>query len=137
VGDPANSAIKNAKGGDIFGRGLPGAIWQRFMNSYLMGTPLETFPPFTLIGPAAPPVEDHAPSVEDQPPTSPTHTREPRSATQSVTPEPGIEDFGSPPSQHSVKPAKPAKPTKPQRDACFPFCDEQAPGDEGQSNQGG
>ncbi|MDT7711737.1 MAG: hypothetical protein QOG46_426, partial [Pseudonocardiales bacterium] len=38
VGDPTNSAIKNANGADVFGRGLPGEIWRRFMNSYLQGT---------------------------------------------------------------------------------------------------
>ena len=124
VGDPANSAIKNANGSDIFGRGLPGAIWQRFMNSYLMGTPLEIFPPFTVIGPAPPP-------IENQPPPSSVRTREPRSPTPSSAPEPDFED--SVPT--SVEPS--AKPTRPRHSSCFPFCDEPAPGDDGPNNRGG
>jgi membrane peptidoglycan carboxypeptidase len=124
VGDPANSAIKNANGSDIFGRGLPGTIWQRFMNSYLMGTPMEIFPRFTLIGSVAPP-------IENQPSPPRTRTREPRSSRSSVTPEPDVEDFESPPVEPSRKPAKP------HRNACFPFCNEPAPGDEEQSSRGG
>ncbi|MBV8542262.1 MAG: penicillin-binding protein [Pseudonocardiales bacterium] len=125
VGDPANSAIKDAKGSDIFGRGVPGAIWQRFMNSYLAATPTETFPAFTLIGPAAPPVETR------QPPT-PARIREPRTAPPYATPEPDIQDFVPAPIEPSVKPTRPHH-----RRECFPFCDEPAPSDEGQSNQGG
>jgi membrane peptidoglycan carboxypeptidase len=117
LGDPANSAIKNSNGSDIFGRGLPGAIWQRFMNAYLMGTPMETFPAFKLIGPA-PPV------VNPQPPPSP-RTREPRSATRSDTPEPNFDDLVPTPIEPSTRP------TKPQRSGCFPFCDNAPPNDEG------
>ncbi|MGH3868086.1 MAG: transglycosylase domain-containing protein [Pseudonocardiaceae bacterium] len=124
VGDPANSAIKNANGSDIFGRGLPGAIWQRFMNSYVMSTPMEAFPPFTVIGPAAPPIV--APPLEDQPAV---RHREPRGAAPHVTPEPDIDDFGPTP----VEP--PAKPRRPRRDTCFPFCNEPAPGDEQQGGR--
>jgi membrane peptidoglycan carboxypeptidase len=124
VGDPANSAIKNANGSDIFGRGLPGAIWQRFMNSYLMGTPMETFPPFTVIGPAAPPVEEH-------PPASVTRHREPRDVAPHETPEPDIDGFGGP---MPVEPS--AKPSRPRHNSCYPFCNEPAPGDEEQGDRG-
>ncbi len=58
VGDPANTAIRNANGGDVFGRGVPGAIWQRFMNDYLEGTDAERFPPFEPIGSRAGPAAD-------------------------------------------------------------------------------
>lgn len=124
VGDPANSAIKDARGADVFGRGVPGVIWQRFMNSYLTGTPPETFPPLTLIGPAAPPIQPKSPP--------PTRTREPRIEPPYATPEPDGEDFVVPPAK---KPAM--KPTTPRRRECFPFCDDQAPGDEEQNDQGG
>ena len=117
VGDPANSAIKNSSGGDIFGRGVPGLIWQRFMNAYLAATPLETFPAFTLIGPASPP-------VVERPAPRPAPRREPRAATQSTTPELSIEDFLPTPDEPSEEPAKP------QRNRCFPFCIKPAPGDE-------
>ncbi len=123
VGDPANSAIKNSSGGDIFGRGLPGSIWQRFMNSYLARTPLETFPAFTLIGPAAPPVADQL-----TPRTPPK--REPRTATPSAPPDPNVEEFLRPTSEPSEKPAKP------QRNRCFPFCDDSEPGDDGERSRG-
>jgi membrane peptidoglycan carboxypeptidase len=126
VGDPANSAIKNANGSDIFGRGLPGAIWQRFMNAYLMGAPIETFPPFTLIGPAPPPIET--------PPTAPpVHTREPHHSAPSAPLEPDIEDFLRIPIEPSMKP----KPTRPRREACFPFCAGPRPGEEDDNERGG
>ncbi|MEO7194253.1 MAG: transglycosylase domain-containing protein [Pseudonocardiaceae bacterium] len=120
VGDPANSAIKDAQGRDVFGRGVPGVIWQRFMDSYVMATPLETFPPFTLIGPAAPPV---------QAPPPPMRTREPRIAPPSDTREPN-DDFLPMPMDPGTQP------TRPHRRACFPFCDEPPPGDQGQGGQG-
>ncbi|HZS22669.1 MAG TPA: transglycosylase domain-containing protein [Pseudonocardiaceae bacterium] len=129
VGDPANTAIKTANGADIFGRGIPGLIWQRFMNSYLMGTPLETFPPFKLIGPAPPPV--------DEPKAAPTRVKQPRDVTPSATPEPNPEDFIPVP---VVPTEKPTRTNRPQR-TCFPFCDGPAPGDDnagfGNDNGGG
>ena len=149
VGDPANSAIKDANGSDIFGRGLPGTIWQRFMDSFLTGTPMETFPPFTLIGPAAPP------PVENQPPSSAPRTREPHSDTPSAPsaspesgpgssnpgsrnpgsgPESGIDGFAPTPIEPPAKPPRARtrpKPTPQRHDDCFPFCDEPGPGDEG------
>ncbi|HKS51287.1 MAG TPA: transglycosylase domain-containing protein [Pseudonocardiaceae bacterium] len=122
VGDPANTAIKTANGADIFGRGIPGLIWQRFMNSYLMGSPLETFPPFTLIGLPPPPVEQPAPA--------PTRVKQPRDVTPSATREPTPEDFIPVPIQPTEKPTRT---TKPQRN-CFPFCDDPATGDDNPGN---
>jgi membrane peptidoglycan carboxypeptidase len=120
VGDPANSAIKNAYGGDIFGRGLPGEIWQRFMNSYLQGSPREVFPPFALIGPRPPTrvttqspawrtrqprnTDPFAPLVPDLPQTAPF-----------ATPEPEFQDSVPTP----AKP--PRKPTRAQRSDCYPW----------------
>ncbi len=118
VGDPANTAIKNADGADIFGKGVPGAIWQRFMNSYLLGTPVETFPPFTLIGPAPPAPKPSGPAVERK--------REPRKATPTPRPESPIERLVPIPTEPSEE-----RPTKPRRNSCFPFCgDDSAPSDE-------
>jgi membrane peptidoglycan carboxypeptidase len=123
VGDPANTAIKTANGADVFGRGIPGLIWQRFMNSYLMGTPLETFPPYKLIGPEPPPVEPPAPA--------PTRVKqEPHEVTPSTTRDPDPEDFIPVP----IAPTeKPTRTTKPQR-SCFPFCDDPATGDDNPGN---
>jgi len=124
VGDPANTALKTATGGDVFGRGVPGAIWQRFMNSYLTGAPMEIFAPFKLIGPAAPP-----PPVEK--PVNPQPTRKPRDTMPSATPDPTVDGFGPILTEPSTKP------TRPQHNGCFPFCDAPAPADTGQDNQGG
>ncbi|MFZ0121018.1 MAG: transglycosylase domain-containing protein [Pseudonocardiaceae bacterium] len=120
VGDPANTALKNSNGSDVFGRGVPGLIWQRFMNSYLTGAPMEVFAPFKLIGPAPPP------PVEQQTTARPTRTREPRSTTPSATPEPNFGDLVPMPVEPSTKPSKP------RNNDCFPFCDGPAPGDNGQ-----
>jgi membrane peptidoglycan carboxypeptidase len=129
VGDPANTAIKNAEGGDIFGRGLPGSIWQRFMNSYLDGTPEETFPPVKLIvgknaGPAAAQVAPLSSERQQAPSTSPT------SPTRTVEPQP--------------TPTTVELPEVPGRDRCFPFgCETpteepgpRGPGDGGPGDRG-
>ncbi|MGH3811509.1 MAG: transglycosylase domain-containing protein, partial [Pseudonocardiaceae bacterium] len=122
VGDPANSAIKNSTGGDIFGRGLPGAVWQRFMNSDLAGTPMETFPEFKLIGPAAPP------PVQAAPPTS--AKREPARTRPSARPEPDFERFLPTPVEPEEESSKPSSRN------CFPFgCDDSPP--EGDEEGGG
>jgi membrane peptidoglycan carboxypeptidase len=118
VGDPANSAIKDARGADIFGRGLPGQIWQRFMNAYLQGTPLETFPPFKLIGPPPPQQAESAQS------SAASRTRQPRIPEPSVTREPDAAALTPTPT------AAPSKPAKPQRTVCFPFCEDPGPGNE-------
>ncbi|MGH4009633.1 MAG: transglycosylase domain-containing protein [Pseudonocardiaceae bacterium] len=123
VGDPANSAIKNANGSDIFGRGLPGTIWQRFMNSYLAGTPLETFPEFKLIGPAAPP------PVQAAPPTS--ARREPARTRPSTRPEPDFESFLPTP----IEPEEES--TERSSRNCFPFgCDNSSPDDDDEEDGG-
>ncbi len=117
VGDPANTAIKTAEGDDIFGKGLPGSIWQRFMDSYLLGTPLETFPPFTLIGPAAPPAPKPAPPAS-------ARKREPSRSTPTPKPESPVERLVPIPIEPSEKPATPP------RNTCFPFCDNSEPSDD-------
>ncbi len=123
VGDPANSAIKNATGGDIFGRGVPGAIWQRFMNSYLRGTPMETFPEFKLIGPAPPP------PVQAAPPTS--ANREP-SRTRPSRPEQDFESFLPTP----IEPEDES--TERSSRSCFPFgCDDSPPQDDDEEDEEG
>ncbi|MEV1114453.1 transglycosylase domain-containing protein [Actinosynnema sp. NPDC049800] len=45
IGNPAGSvALKDAQNRPIFGSGLPGQIWKRFMDRALEGTPAEPFP---------------------------------------------------------------------------------------------
>jgi membrane peptidoglycan carboxypeptidase len=59
VGSDDNSAIKNNKNKIIFGSGLPGQVWQKFMNSYLKGKDKVQFPNYVPIGKS---VEDAAKS---------------------------------------------------------------------------
>ncbi|MBV9650899.1 MAG: penicillin-binding protein [Pseudonocardiales bacterium] len=127
VGDPANSAIKNANGADIFGRGLPGEIWQRFMNAYLQGTRMERFPPFTVIGPPPPATRS---------PTWRTHDR--RNTDRFARPEPDFRntDPFAPP-QFDIQDTepgpgdRPSRPSRPQRSDCSPFCQQVPLPDEG------
>jgi len=49
VGSDKIEAIKTAGGSQIFGAGLPGAMWQRFMNGVLEGTPKEKLPDAPII----------------------------------------------------------------------------------------
>ncbi len=115
VGDPANSAIEDKNGNDIFGRGVPGSIWQRFMDGYLANTPEETFPPYKLIvgkdaGPAAAQLAAPATSQRREP-TAPTRTAEPTD-TAEPTPTPT-------PTKVKVTPTE-----EPPSQGCFPFgCD--------------
>ncbi|MFB9743978.1 transglycosylase domain-containing protein [Pseudonocardia sulfidoxydans] len=50
VGTDDNSPIKNSAGRPIYGRMLPGSIWQQYMNAALKGTPVEQFSKFVPIG---------------------------------------------------------------------------------------
>ena len=71
VGTDDNTPIKNRGGRPIYGRGVPGQIWQGFMNDALRGDPVEQFSDFRPIGapprprPAAPPNQPGC--VEGQP----------------------------------------------------------------------
>src|SRR5919199_5875129 len=49
MGSDGQDAIENAQGKPIYGSGLPGAIWQQFMNTVLKGTPKEPLPSKALI----------------------------------------------------------------------------------------
>ncbi|GLZ54959.1 transglycosylase domain-containing protein [Actinomycetospora sp. NBRC 106378] len=56
VGTDDNSPIKTSGGAPIYGRGVPGQIWQKFMNQALRNEPVEQFSDFKAIGtPIAPP----------------------------------------------------------------------------------
>ncbi|MCA1671140.1 MAG: penicillin-binding protein, partial [Actinobacteria bacterium] len=72
VGDPANTPIVNASGEDVFGRGLPGQIWQRFMDDYLEDREEESFPPVEPIGGSAGPAADEMVSQNSEPETTET-----------------------------------------------------------------
>ena len=56
VGTDDNSPIKTSNNKPIYGRGVPGQIWQRFMNQALRNEPVQKFSNFDPIGtPPAPP----------------------------------------------------------------------------------
>lgn len=50
VGTDQSDPIKNSAGRPVFGRMLPGSIWQAFMTGALRGTPVEQFSPFVALG---------------------------------------------------------------------------------------
>ncbi|WP_192909506.1 transglycosylase domain-containing protein [Gandjariella thermophila] len=50
VGTDRAEPIMDSSGKTIFGSGLPGHIWQAFMNTYLAGTKVERFPKASPIG---------------------------------------------------------------------------------------
>jgi membrane peptidoglycan carboxypeptidase len=93
MGSDSQDAIVNAQGKPIYGSGLPGAIWQEFMNTVLQGTPKEPLPTKSLIkgdtGVGVPaPVEQTETQTTDVPQSTsaPTQSAPTQSApTQSQT----------------------------------------------------
>src|SRR5581483_10312070 len=64
VGTDDNSPIKTAGGARIYGRMLPGSIWQAFMSGAVRGKPKE---PFSKLVPLGQPAYDDYPSATDDP----------------------------------------------------------------------
>jgi membrane peptidoglycan carboxypeptidase len=87
--DKGNDAIKTAAGKPIYGAGLPGQIWQQFMNTVLKGAPVEKLPTSPVItGDTGTPINpvvvtptatatSSAPSTQTQAPTSAAATTTP------------------------------------------------------------
>jgi membrane peptidoglycan carboxypeptidase len=50
VGTDESDPIKNSAGRPVFGRMLPGSIWQNYMNAALRGVPAEPFSRFVPLG---------------------------------------------------------------------------------------
>ncbi|ACU40826.1 penicillin-binding protein [Actinosynnema pretiosum subsp. pretiosum] len=74
-----NVALKNAAGQPIFGGGLPGQIWKKFMDKALDGTPKETFDKAKPLGQYNDPVKTTSakPSTPSSaPPSSTSRSRE-------------------------------------------------------------
>ena len=85
VGSDKLEAIKTANGRAIFGSGMPGEIWQSFMNAYLEGTPEEDLPDEPIIegdtGEGVPePTQEPVPTTA--PVTAAPTTRAPATTTQ-------------------------------------------------------
>ncbi|HVK21004.1 MAG TPA: transglycosylase domain-containing protein [Actinokineospora sp.] len=95
-GDSTELRLRDAKGKIIYGSGLPGKIWQKFMNDYhktVYPKNMENFGKFVAIGkaeptfsssPSAPPTTTTPPSGSGQPTTTtekPTKTTDPDPTT--------------------------------------------------------
>ncbi|PRX47661.1 membrane peptidoglycan carboxypeptidase [Prauserella shujinwangii] len=75
VGTGKNEPIRDASGRRIYGSGLPGAIWQNFMNRYHEGLPKLEFPEVELIG-KSPVTQDPTPTYSPPPTSSSEPTTE-------------------------------------------------------------
>ncbi|MCX2948436.1 transglycosylase domain-containing protein [Lentzea sp. NEAU-D7] len=92
--DQGNVAIRNKEGKAIFGSGLPGQMWKKFMDAALAGVQKEAFPKPVPLGnfnpprksepPSAPPSSNN-PSTNNPPPVS----SEPTKPSQTKPPNPG------------------------------------------------
>ncbi|MCP2301312.1 Membrane carboxypeptidase (penicillin-binding protein) [Actinokineospora globicatena] len=84
--------VKAANGKPIFGSGLPGKAWQKFMNTYLADAPKENFPRFVAIGEAEKPTQTSVskPVTTDSspPPTTTTEAQPPVTTTTTETDDP-------------------------------------------------
>jgi membrane peptidoglycan carboxypeptidase len=113
LGKQGAKPITNASGGIIYGSGLPGAIWQEFMDAVLSGTPEEPLPSKAIIkgdpdnseaeetteAPAR--TTSRAPETTSQASPSPTSTPSPTptptpTPTASATPSPTVTATPSP-----------------------------------------
>jgi membrane peptidoglycan carboxypeptidase len=88
IGTDQREPIVNSEGGIIYGSGLPGQIWQTFMNRVLEGTPMEDLPDSSIIKgdtgegvvlpePKPAPVTTRAAPSTSEAPATPTETVEP------------------------------------------------------------
>ena len=79
----------SSKGYDIYGREEPSYIWKNYMDSYLTGKPIETFPAFIDLGGngdfSGQPAPPSSTAPNDQQNTSATDTTTPETTTPTVT----------------------------------------------------
>ncbi|MET1075825.1 MAG: transglycosylase domain-containing protein [Umezawaea sp.] len=103
--EAGNVALRNSDDGQIFGSGLPGQIWKKFMDKALAGTPKETFPKAKMIGNAVPP----------PPSTSKTTTQPPKTSEKTETSDPDDDksDTPEPPTGTSTSTKNPGNPGNP------------------------
>ncbi|GAA3618719.1 transglycosylase domain-containing protein [Lentzea roselyniae] len=80
--------IMDKSGANISGAGLPGKIWQTFMNKALAGTQMEKFAKPKPIGQFTPPVKSAPPSSSQPPSSEPQRSTEPTRPSQTRPTEP-------------------------------------------------
>ncbi|MEU0877515.1 transglycosylase domain-containing protein [Lentzea sp. NPDC005914] len=96
-----NLPIRDKAGTNIFGSGVPGKIWQAFMNKALAGSQMERFPKAKPLNQYNPPSKSVPPSSSQPPPDKPTGTSEPEKPTgtkPTKTTDPCIPNLTCPPS---------------------------------------
>ncbi|TWH74947.1 membrane peptidoglycan carboxypeptidase [Modestobacter roseus] len=130
VGSKGTEAITNASGRIIYGSGLPGEIWQQFMDTVLDGTPEEPLPSKAVIKgdpdksvpePRPTPVETSQAPVPTSQAPAPTTSSAPSSTAPAPTSTPvqvtptcgaaGLPPCGSP--APTGQPSQPSQPTQP------------------------
>lgn len=95
VGSDDNVPIKNSEGRPIYGRMLPGSIWQSFMDGVLDGTPVEQFSDFQPIGQApTPEVTSSPPTPQPSTTGAPPPSIETYGGETTATPSPSIDTYG-------------------------------------------
>ncbi|MGI5503893.1 transglycosylase domain-containing protein [Lentzea sp. CA-135723] len=93
--DQGNVAIKDKNGRAVFGSGLPGLMWKKFMDAALAGAQKEAFAKPNPIGNFNPPRKSDPPSIpqsNNQPssnPDKPSQTSEPGKPSQTKPSNPG------------------------------------------------
>jgi membrane peptidoglycan carboxypeptidase len=116
--DSPSNPIVNASGAIIYGSGLPGAIWQEFMNTVLAGTPEEELPDRAIIrGDTGQGVPEPAPAPT-QAPRAPAPSTSSAPAPTTTTPPPAQpEDEQDPTEQAPSVPTLPSPQTQPPQTA--------------------
>ncbi len=117
--DSPRDPIVNARERIIYGSGLPGDIWQKFMNTVLEGTPEENLPDAPLIKgdtgkgvpePTQKPTRTATPTPTRTPTPTPTRTPTP-TPTRTPTPTPTETTIPTPTPPGTATPTPPSTPT--------------------------
>ncbi|MFC0115646.1 transglycosylase domain-containing protein [Kibdelosporangium aridum] len=101
VGSDDNSALRNKQNKVIFGSGLPGDIWKKFMDLYLKGKEKKNFPKYVPIG-----------LSPDQAVTQTRNSDENKNNNQSSSSTPSSTPSSSSNNSQSGEPSSPPKSTK-------------------------
>ncbi|MFQ1004146.1 transglycosylase domain-containing protein [Modestobacter sp. SSW1-42] len=96
MGTQGIAPIRDAQGKIIYGSGLPGQIWQQFMDAALAGTPEEPLPAKAVIK-ADPQVDDVAEATTEAPASTSQApvTQEQQQATQAPAPSTAAQSTGA------------------------------------------
>ncbi len=98
--DNPNVPIENAQGQIVYGAGLPGAIWQQFMDTVLAGTPEEELPDRAVIrgdtGEGVPAPETRAAPAPSSAPARPSEPAPSSAPQRQPEPEPAEEEPAEP-----------------------------------------